>query len=140
MKAMESLKEELRRRLKVLHEELEQANEDSHIVPGASLDPLVLVIDDYDLEEHPRFPDIAVARFRNALWTAPGYREVARVHYTPSILGIPFPIDGSPHDWRYPAHDLTIFAVAPQVRVSTVNCFPTLDAARRALYTGTRST
>ncbi|HCI78565.1 MAG TPA: type VII secretion protein EssC [Ktedonobacter sp.] len=48
VKAMESIKEELRRRLNVLREELEQANEDSRIVPGASLDPLVLVIDDYD--------------------------------------------------------------------------------------------
>ena len=48
VKAIERLKEELRRRLTVLREELELANEDSSIVPGASLEPLVLVIDDYD--------------------------------------------------------------------------------------------
>ena len=48
VKAIERLKEELRRRLTQLREELERANEDSSIVPGASLEPLVLVIDDYD--------------------------------------------------------------------------------------------
>lgn len=48
VKAVEWLKEGLRHRITQLREELEQANEDTSIVPGASLEPFVLVIDDYD--------------------------------------------------------------------------------------------
>jgi S-DNA-T family DNA segregation ATPase FtsK/SpoIIIE len=46
--AVDQLKEELRRRMTILREELEHATDDSSLVLGASLDPLVLVIDDYD--------------------------------------------------------------------------------------------
>ncbi len=47
-KAVEKLKEELRRRTAHLHEELEKTQDDINAVIGASLSPLVLVIDDYD--------------------------------------------------------------------------------------------
>src|SRR5947209_615775 len=69
-----------------------------------------LVTDDYDLEEHPRFSDSIVSRFRRTLTTTSTYTEVKNVHYVPSFLGLKFSIDGSPHDWRYPAHDVTIYA------------------------------
>jgi len=45
---MEKLKEELRRRTIQLREELEQTQDDLNVVLGASMAPLVLVIDDYD--------------------------------------------------------------------------------------------
>ncbi len=47
-KVMEKLKEELRKRTAQLREELEQMQDDSNVVLGASMTPLVLVIDDYD--------------------------------------------------------------------------------------------
>jgi S-DNA-T family DNA segregation ATPase FtsK/SpoIIIE len=47
-KAMEKLKEELRRRTVQLQEELEKTQDDINAVIGASMSPLVLVIDDYD--------------------------------------------------------------------------------------------
>jgi S-DNA-T family DNA segregation ATPase FtsK/SpoIIIE len=47
-KAMEKLKEELRQRTVQLHEELEKTQDDMNAVIGASMSPLVLVIDDYD--------------------------------------------------------------------------------------------
>ena len=47
-KIMEKLKEELRKRTVQLREELEQLQDDMNVVLGASMTPLVLVIDDYD--------------------------------------------------------------------------------------------
>ncbi len=45
---MEKLKEELRKRMIQLREELDQVQDDLNVVLGASMTPLVLVIDDYD--------------------------------------------------------------------------------------------
>ncbi len=47
-RVMEGLKEELRKRSAQLREELEQMQDDFNMVLGASMTPLVLVVDDYD--------------------------------------------------------------------------------------------
>jgi hypothetical protein len=104
-----------------------------------------LMIDSYDLEEHPRFTDAQVTSFRSALRTAVragAYRKVAEFVREPTALGVAFSLAGSPHDWRYPDHDITIFrnmtGAASMSHVQSV-CYPSLQAAHDALYTGTSS-
>jgi hypothetical protein len=56
------------------------------------------------------------------------------VHYTPSFLGMTFPLDGSPHDWRYVDRDITVYKHMDPVTSPTAKCFPDLDSAISALY------
>lgn len=95
-----------------------------------------LVTDSYDLEEHPRFADAAVRRFRRALAANRRYRRVATFRAVPGALGIAFPIDASPHDWRYPEHVVTIYRVSGRgtLPAQRANCFATLAGATAVLY------
>lgn len=91
-------------------------------------------IDDYELEEHPRIPQTTVDTFQRALSSSHMYRVVHRVHYVPTFLGMRFPIDDSPHDWRYPSHTITVYAHAATSDPAPSYCFSSLVAAQRALY------
>jgi hypothetical protein len=51
----------------------------------------------------------ALLRFRESIATGGRYALVVHVNYIPTFLGFTFPIAGSPHDWRYPSHEITIF-------------------------------
>ncbi|HLJ69037.1 MAG TPA: hypothetical protein VKX16_16920, partial [Chloroflexota bacterium] len=57
------------------------------------------------------------------------YRLLARVHYTPTFLGLRFPIDASPHDWRYPSHEILVYQRATAVSAPTAAvCYPSVAA------------
>jgi hypothetical protein len=56
------------------------------------------------------------------------------VEYEPSWLGFSFSIAGSPHDWRYPAHSITVYRHLTKGVPGTGQCYPTLAAAQQALY------
>ncbi len=97
-----------------------------------------IMLDSYTPEEQQASALPAVARFRQSLASDPRYQMVEQVHYVPTFLGIKFPIDGSPHDWRYPSHVVTVYrnlAPAHPNTASMSDCFPTLADAARALKT-----
>jgi hypothetical protein len=94
-----------------------------------------VMTDGYSLEEHPRIDATLVQDYRYTLDHDDAYSLVYRAHYIPSFLGISFPIDGAPHDWRYMDHDIKIYrhevvgsAVSPDF------CYSDLASAIRALY------
>jgi hypothetical protein len=93
-----------------------------------------VLTDRYSLEEHPRIPGGRVLRFLHALDSSPSYHLAARVHDTPSFLGIPFPIDGSPHDWRYPDRTINIYERVTASPARAPYCFDTIGRAISALY------
>lgn len=110
----------------------------SQFDPGRLSGPMQYVmLDSYSLEEHPDVTNQDVLRFRQALMQRAGYALVKRVHYVPTFLGFRFPIDGSPHDWRYPTHEIAIYrrssASAPSPALRSA-CYPDLHAALAALY------
>jgi dolichyl-phosphate-mannose-protein mannosyltransferase len=92
------------------------------------------VVDDYALEEHPDVASVAVDRFRSSLEHSTQYRRVFHVEYVPSWLGVAFPITGSPHDWRYPAHSITVYQHLRKGIPGLGQCYPSLGAAQEALY------
>jgi len=92
-----------------------------------------VLTDDYALEEHPGFSPRTVAKFRNSLTNSSNYRLVKTIHEVPTFLGVQFPIDGSPHDWRYPDHVIRIYRHASSAGHASY-CYPTLAAAVTALY------
>jgi hypothetical protein len=102
---------------------------------------LYLITDSYDLEEHPRISDSTVSAFRKELQSATSfgsYRLVATFAHRATVLGLTFPLDGSPHDWRYPDHVITIYQNLPHPELPpSPDCYPSLQAAHNALYTGT---
>jgi hypothetical protein len=94
-----------------------------------------VVTDNYDLEEHPRITQAAVILFHRTLQSNPSYRLVWQVHHVPTFLGMTFSIDGSPHDWRYPSHVISVYEKRPaESQSDSKSCFPTLAAAHDALY------
>lgn len=93
-----------------------------------------LLLDSYVLEEHPQFPAQEVRRFRTALENDSSFEVVERVHYTPTFLGIRFPIDASPHDWRYLTHDITVYQRTKPAPIEPAQCYPNLPSALAALY------
>jgi len=92
-----------------------------------------VLTDDYALEEHPGFSPRIVEQFRNSLTNSSNYRLVKTVHEVPTFLGVQFPIDGSPHDWRYPDHVIRIYRHESPSNGASY-CYPTLAAALTALY------
>jgi hypothetical protein len=96
-----------------------------------------LMTDNYDLEEHPRILQAQVNAYWRGLENRADVTLVHTVHNVPEVLGWSFPIDGSPHDWRYPAHVIAIYRVVSRTTPRGKPwCFANLDAARNALYPG----
>lgn len=93
-----------------------------------------LMVDSYSVEEHSGYSDTRVQQFGRALDTASNYRAVARIWYTPTFLGLSFPIAGSPHDWRYAAHQITIYRHIATPGGTASYCFPNVSSAVAALY------
>jgi hypothetical protein len=92
-----------------------------------------LVLDSYTQEEHPSISGNQVSVFLAALSASKDYRLVMHVDYVPTLLGFQFPIAGSPHDWRYLTHDISIYLqVTPTGGTSL--CYPNIDKAIAALY------
>jgi 4-amino-4-deoxy-L-arabinose transferase-like glycosyltransferase len=97
-------------------------------------DVSLVATDDYQLEEHPRATADQVLAFRRALRQSNAFQKVAQVRYVPTFLGMSFPIDSSPHDWRYPSHEITLYRPLKPLGRSPSLCFPTLRSAIAALY------
>ncbi len=93
-----------------------------------------VLTDSYDLEEHPRILQADVTAFRSTLARDKALRIALTVHHVPELLGWQFPIDGSPHDWRYPSHVITVYASAGNASAVGPSCYPSLAAAHAALY------
>ena len=73
-------------------------------------------------------------RLFSELATSPDFTLVAVINDQPSFLGLSFPIGGSPHDWRYPAHEVTIYRRVAGRVVPSPYCFTDLHRAAKALY------
>lgn len=95
-----------------------------------------LLLDSFDLEEHPRVQSETVERFRQGVSADANLTLVKHIDRTPTFLGLRFPIDGSPHDWRYPAHTIDIYHSSARP-THILYCFRDLAAATRALYVPT---
>jgi Dolichyl-phosphate-mannose-protein mannosyltransferase len=98
------------------------------------------VTDGYALEEHPRLSTYSVVRFGTALRKNPSYRLVKRIQYLPSFLFLSFPLDGAPHDWRYPDREISIYRHLSPRSSPRPYCYPSISAAIAALYRPTRRT
>jgi hypothetical protein len=93
-----------------------------------------LLTDSYEREAHVLVSSAQVDQFLSTLSRLPGYRMVDRINHVPSLGPLTFPIGASPHDWRYAAHTITIYAhIAPSVNIGNY-CFPTLQQAVQVLY------
>lgn len=93
-----------------------------------------VLVDTYEREAHPEVSSSQVDTFLTALQTTPGYRQDAVIRHVPSIGPFTFPITGSPHDWRYPAHAITIYQHLSTGTSGVNDCFPTLQSALQVLY------
>ncbi|HZU14170.1 MAG TPA: glycosyltransferase family 39 protein [Chloroflexota bacterium] len=92
-------------------------------------------VDSYEWEEHPRIPNARVDAFLSRLPRAPGYRKVAEFETRPAVLGIQFPINNAPHDWRYMDHVIDLYRHLTPGRTGS-ECFSSVEAAVRVLYRG----
>lgn len=93
-----------------------------------------IAVDNYDLEEHPRVPQSAVQTFRHALSDSNRFQVVERIDDVPTFLGLRFPIEATPNDWRYAAHTITVYRRVATASSTSSQCFPSLEAASSALH------
>jgi hypothetical protein len=93
-----------------------------------------VVVDSYEKEAHPDVGTAQVEDFLTSLTHVPGYRRVLRIRHVPSLGPLTFSIADSPHDWRYPAHTITIYAHLVHGSAMRNYCFPTLRKALKVLY------
>lgn len=107
----------------------------SRFVTARLAGPAQFVLSDsYEKEAHPDVTSRQVDGFLASLPRQPGYREVMQVGRVPTLGPLTFPIASSPHDWRYPAHTITIYAHVTRGKAVSDYCFPTLQRALQALY------
>lgn len=93
-----------------------------------------LLVDSYEEEAHPDTATSQVDYFLASLRRRASYREIVHIVHVPRLGPFSFPIGNSPHDWRYPAHSITIYAhTAPGTNVGDY-CFDTLPEALKVLY------
>jgi hypothetical protein len=93
-----------------------------------------VLLDSYTREELTARENAQNERLAAALATSPDFRRVAVIDDQPTFLGLDFPIAGSPHDWRYPAHQITIYHRVAGTTASSRYCFTDLHKAAKALY------
>jgi hypothetical protein len=93
-----------------------------------------VAVDNYSLEDHARVDQRIVQRFRRAISDDSDYTAAFQVKQEPRILGLAFSIAGSPHDWRYPSHEITIYRHLSQSAGPDPHCYPSVSTAVAALY------
>jgi hypothetical protein len=97
-----------------------------------------VLLDSYAREELSSRANAQNDRLRAALAASPDFRQVAVIDDQPTFLGLRFSIAGSPHDWRYPSHRITIFERVTGRAMSSPYCFSSslngLQRAGRKLY------
>jgi hypothetical protein len=94
-----------------------------------------VALDDFALDEDVSGNGDDLTRFRAAVMDGGRYRLVYDAHYTPTFLGLSFPIDGSPHDWRYPSHHVALYELRSATTVDPTGCLKTSAATRARLDT-----
>lgn len=103
--------------------------------PRFARGPIQYVLTDgYALDEHPRIPEEDVQNFRATLDNPSLFRVAERIHYEPNFFGITFPIDNSPHDWRYTSRDITVFQRVARPSPGPALCYQNVAQAVAALY------
>lgn len=93
-----------------------------------------LMTDSFGVEEHPSASTAQVRSFGLSLTSGPSYRLAEQVAYTPSVLGMRFPIAASPHDWRYPDHQITVYRHLSAASSGAPYCYRDLVTAQATLY------
>jgi len=96
--------------------------------------PAYVVVDNYALEDHEAVSGSVARRFQHVLASTPNYRVAHRVAYVPTFLGLSFPIGGSPHDWRYPDHEITVYSRVSSPTSAASYCYQNLQLAVASLY------
>lgn len=89
--------------------------------------------DNYGLEEHPRVPSSSVTQLQMALQNTKSFTRVMYVHLSPTLFGLTFPIDNSPHDWRYMTHAISVYRRNSQNLSAAAPCFRNLTQADAAI-------
>lgn len=97
-----------------------------------------LVLDAYNAQLHPQVAQSSVDRFLAALHRDATYRLVEDIHYVPTFLGLRFLIDSSPHDWRYPSHEIWIYRHTTAQTLDHPHCYDSLQAAINDLHKPSR--
>jgi hypothetical protein len=95
--------------------------------------PAYVIVDNYALEDHEAVSGSVARRFQHVLAHRPDYRIVHRVAYVPTFLGLSFPISGSPHDWRYPDHEITVYSRVSTPAAPATYCYQNLQVAAASL-------
>ncbi|GAC1407391.1 MAG: hypothetical protein NVSMB52_20640 [Chloroflexota bacterium] len=94
-----------------------------------------LALDEYSLEDHPHISQVKADKFVASLRARGQGQLVFHVSLRPSFLGLAVPLEGTPHDWRYPSHEITIYKMhAPLASTKPQVCFKDIPAALKALY------
>jgi hypothetical protein len=88
-----------------------------------------IMLDNFAVDEFPAASKPDLQRFESNLAHDSGYRLVRTVDYVPTFLGVSFPIAGSPHDWRYPSHAVTIYQRVASVSDPPSACLLAVSAA-----------
>ena len=96
--------------------------------------PAYVIVDNYALEDHEAVSGSVARQFQRVLARRPDYRVAQRVAYIPTFLGVTFPIGGSPHDWRYPDHEITVYSRVPSPTTPADYCYQNLQLAVASLY------
>jgi hypothetical protein len=96
--------------------------------------PAYVVVDNYALEDHEAVSGSVARRFQHVLADRPDYHIAHRVVYVPTFLGLSFPISGSPHDWRYPDHEITVYSRVSSPTSAANYCYQNLQLAAASLY------
>lgn len=93
-----------------------------------------VILDSYTVEGQPAAMKRQIARFERSLAHNRNFVLARRIHYVPTFLGLRFPIDASPHDWRYPTHIITVYRRVRGPVSPGRYCYSDLSAAHNALY------
>jgi hypothetical protein len=102
--------------------------------PGRLSSADYVLLDSYAREELSESANSRNQQLAARLLGSPKFREVEVLDDQPTFLGMRFPIGGSPHDWRYPAHRITIYRRIAGDATSSAYCFTSLQRAAKALY------
>jgi hypothetical protein len=81
-----------------------------------------VALDDFALDEQAPGIGDDLTQFRAAVATGGQYRLAYEAHDTPTFLGMTFPIDGSPHDWRYPSHRVSVYELRAAPAIDPPGC------------------
>jgi hypothetical protein len=92
-----------------------------------------IALDDFTLDEVAPGNGDDLPKFRAAVEDGSRYRLAYNAHDTPTFLGMTFPIDGSPHDWRYPSHHVAVYELRSLPTTDPPACIRSVAATNAPL-------